>query len=63
MILRVVGTNYYNAYNTNFSYIQTKSKRLRKTPPPIILKSHRADARTLTPEQNVERQAELNEGG
>ncbi len=63
MILRVAGTNYYNAYNTNFSYIQKKSKRLRKTPPPIVLKSKREDARTLTPEQNVERQAELNEGG
>ncbi len=63
MILRVVGTGYYNIYSSNFSYIQKKSKRLRTTPPPIILKSKRADARTLTPEQNVERQAELNEGG
>ena len=63
MILRVLGTGYYNIYSSNFSYIQKKSKRLRKTPPPIILKSKRQDARTLTPEQNVERQAELNEGG
>ncbi len=63
MILRVVGTGYYNIYSSNFSYIQKKSKRLRKTPPPIVLKSKRQDARTLTPEQNVERQAELNEGG
>ena len=63
MILRVVGTNYYSAYSTNFSYIQKKSKRLRSTPPPIVLKSKREDARTLTPEQNVTRQAELNEGG
>jgi len=63
MILRVAGTGYYNAYSSNFSYIQKKSKRLRKTPPPIVLKSKRQDARTLTPEQNVERQAELSEGG
>ncbi|HEY5848960.1 MAG TPA: phospholipase D-like domain-containing protein [Microlunatus sp.] len=63
MILRVVGTGYYNIYSSNFSYIQKKSKRLRKTPPPIVLKSKRQDARSLTPEQNVERQAELNEGG
>ena len=41
MILRVVGTGYYFAYSRNFSYIQTKSKRLRKTPPPIVLKSKR----------------------
>ena len=63
MILRVVGTGYYNIYSSNFSYIQKKSKRLRKTPPPIVLKSKREDARSLTPEQNVTRQAELNEGG
>jgi phosphatidylserine/phosphatidylglycerophosphate/cardiolipin synthase-like enzyme len=63
MILRVAGTGYYRAYSSNFSYIQKKSKRLRKTPPPIVLKSKRNDARTLTPEQNVTRQAELNEGG
>ena len=63
MVLRIEGTGYYNAYSSNFSYIQKKSKRLRKTPPPIVLKSKREDARTLTPEQNVERQAELNEGG
>ena len=63
MILRVVGTGYYNAYSANFSYIQGKSKRLRSTPPPIVLKSKREDARALSPEQNVTRQAELNEGG
>ncbi|GAA3694139.1 hypothetical protein GCM10022204_07380 [Microlunatus aurantiacus] len=63
MVLRVVGTGYYNAYSANFSYIQKKSKRLRSTPPPIVLKSKREDARSLTPDQNVERQAELNEGG
>jgi hypothetical protein len=63
MVLRVAGSNYYFAYSNAFSYIQKKSKRLRSTPPPIVLKSKREDARSLTPDQNVERQAELNEGG
>ena len=63
MILRVVGTGYYNVYSSNFSYIQKKSKRLKKTPPPIVLKSKREDARSLSPEQNVTRQAEHTDGG
>jgi phosphatidylserine/phosphatidylglycerophosphate/cardiolipin synthase-like enzyme len=63
MVLRVAGSNYYFAYSNAFSYIQKKSKRLHSTPPPIVLKSKREDARSLTPDQNVERQAELNEGG
>jgi phosphatidylserine/phosphatidylglycerophosphate/cardiolipin synthase-like enzyme len=64
MILRIVDSGTYFAYSKNFSYIQAHyAKRLRKTPPPIVLKSKRNDARVLTPEQNVERQAELNEGG
>jgi hypothetical protein len=64
MVLRIVDSGTYFAYSKNFSYIQAHyAKRLRKTPPPIVLKSKRNDARVLTPEQNVERQAELGEGG
>ena len=43
MVLRVLGSTNYFAYSKNFSYIQKKSKRLRSTPPPIILKSKRSD--------------------
>jgi phosphatidylserine/phosphatidylglycerophosphate/cardiolipin synthase-like enzyme len=64
LILRVVDSGTYFAYSKNFSYIQKHyAKRLKKTPPPIVLKSKREDARSLSPEQNVTRQAELNEGG
>lgn len=63
MILRVVGTGYYFAYSKNFSYIQSKSKRLRSTPPPIILKSKRDDARGLSGDRYVEKMAEMEDGG
>lgn len=62
MVLRVVGTGYYNAYSSNFSYIQKKSKRLRSTPPPIVLKSKRNDSR-LSGDRYVESRAEAEDGG
>jgi phosphatidylserine/phosphatidylglycerophosphate/cardiolipin synthase-like enzyme len=63
MVLRVVGSGYYFAYSKNFSYIQKKSKRLRKTPPPIILKSKRSDDARLSPDQYTDQRAELGDGG
>lgn len=43
MVLRVISSPQYFAYSKNFTYIQKKSKRLRSTPPPIVLKSKRSD--------------------
>ncbi len=64
LILRIVDSGTYFAYSRNLSYIQAHyAKRLRKTPPPIVLKSHRDDARGMTPDQYAERQAELSDGG
>ena len=63
MVLRVVGSGYYFAYSKNFSYIQKKSKRLRKAPPPIILKSKRSDDARLSPDAYVEARANAEDGG
>jgi phosphatidylserine/phosphatidylglycerophosphate/cardiolipin synthase-like enzyme len=63
MVLRVAGSGYYFAYSKNFSYIQTKSKRLRSAPPPIVLKSHRSDDARLSPEAYVEARANAEDGG
>lgn len=63
MVLRVVGSGYYFAYSKNFSYIQTKSKRLRSTPPPIILKSKRSDDARLSGDAYTEARAEAEDGG
>jgi len=63
MVLRVAGSGYYFAYSKNFSYIQKKSKRLRSTPPPIVLKSHRSDDARLSPEAYVEARANAEDGG
>ena len=43
MVLQVTSSSQYFAYSKNFTYIQKKSKRLRSTPPPIVLKSKRSD--------------------
>jgi hypothetical protein len=63
MVLRVVGSGYYFAYSKNFSYIQKKAKRLRSTPPPIVLKSKRSDDARLSGDQYVEARAEAEDGG
>lgn len=63
MVLRVVGSGYYFAYSKNFSYIQKKSKRLRSTPPPIILKSKRSDDARLSPDAYTDARAEAEDGG
>ena len=64
MVLRITDSPTYFAYSNNFSYIEKKSKRLRSTPPPIILKSHRSDdGLSLTPDQHAEHQAEMEDGG
>ena len=63
MVLRVVGSGYYFAYSKNFSYIQKKSKRLRKAPPPIMLKSKRSDDARLSPDAYVEARANAEDGG
>ena len=63
MVLRVVGSGYYFAYSKNFSYIQTKSKRLKSTPPPIILKSKRKDDARLSPDAYTDARAEAEDGG
>ena len=63
MVLRITGSGYYFAYSKNFSYIQKKSKRLRSTPPPIVLKSHRSDDARLSPDAYVEARANAVDGG
>lgn len=63
MVLRVVGSGYYFAYSKNFSYIQKKSKRLKTTPPPIILKSKRSDDARLSPDAYTDARAEAEDGG
>jgi phosphatidylserine/phosphatidylglycerophosphate/cardiolipin synthase-like enzyme len=39
MILRVMDAGTYNAYSSNFSYLQRWAKRLTKMPPRIVLRS------------------------
>lgn len=63
MVLRVADSGTYFAYSKNFSYIQKKSKRLRSTPPPIILKSKRSDDARLSPDAYTEARAEAEDGG
>jgi phosphatidylserine/phosphatidylglycerophosphate/cardiolipin synthase-like enzyme len=65
MILRVVSSKHYFAYSKNFTYIQKHyAKRLRKTPPPIILKSKRDDGvRKLSPDAHTSQMAERETDG
>jgi hypothetical protein len=63
MVLRIKDGGTYFAYSKMFSYIQKKSKRLKKTPPPIILKSKRSDDARLSPDQYTDQRAELGDGG
>lgn len=63
LVLRIADSGTYFAYSKNFSYIQTKSKRLRSTPPPIILKSKRKDDARLSPDAYTEARAEAEDGG
>ena len=66
MVLRVKSSSQYFAYSKNFTYIQKKSKRLRSTPPPIILKSKRSDDGISLNGLNgdhAEQMAEMEDGG